>query len=496
MGMFRKLFITGEIDLYDALFQNKIAKKAESGLLNFADLATKKISDKVADIKTDLYLSGVIDTMPKITMEQISKVDAAVTGVENSIETLSPSNDKQEPSEISTEEQFDNFQNTRVVRRKNSRTRENDKPQTDYLYRKKSVCLDIENAIDKGFKEALETSKMTRFNYNITKKKAGYRFDYISIDFEDPTDEEYFIKKHNFILKRIGKYLSPKQDKRGQKVKRNLYFNSVNRKLISSYNGYTLAIEKIESSIMDRRNYYHLLSPNSLEFVVEVNGEPRVFDMAKSPHPLIMGTTGAGKSAMQNSMISSFIENNTKDSLSLELISPKLDADGNDFTKFSNSELLTAPVLTPIGKEIEEFLEEVVQYCERAVQLMKMRELQISKGIAPSAYHILAIDEIVDVVAIQAGSKKANKLRNKIIYLLNAIAMKGRSSKVHLFLATQSPRADYIGAIKSNLNFISLKVSNSIEAKVSGFLEADELLGRGDGFLNIDGELVRFQSPM
>jgi len=108
LNTLRKIFITGEIDVFD---------KVSNSVLDFASLSAKGVAHRFEDIQTELYLSGISEKMPKITMEQILKVDSYASTVNyQSPVTHNTSNAKNS--------QYDTTQNTTVNRRNNAPKKE------------------------------------------------------------------------------------------------------------------------------------------------------------------------------------------------------------------------------------------------------------------------------------------------------------------------------------------------------------------------------------
>lgn len=214
------------------------------------------------------------------------------------------------------------------------------------------------------------------------------------------------------------------------------------------------------------------------------------FSSANSPHLLIGGTTGSGKSEALNTLLGGLIHFYSADELRLLLIDPK----GTELTHLEDSPFLDG--------EIGIFDTDAVNLLERAVAEMDRRyalfkagrvrsldEYNRKSGEAVVPWWVVVLDEYADLTS-DPDAKKS------IEALLKRLAQKARAAGIHLIIATQKPSAEVISTnLRSNLPAqLALRVKSATESRVimdeSG---AEALAGRGDAFLKSEGRLTRVQ---
>jgi DNA segregation ATPase FtsK/SpoIIIE, S-DNA-T family len=214
-------------------------------------------------------------------------------------------------------------------------------------------------------------------------------------------------------------------------------------------------------------------------------GVPVVCDLAKMPHLLIAGTTGAGKTVCVNSIILSMLFNASPDELKFILVDPKM----VEMAMFNKLPHLICPVLTN-AKKVSSALSWLVGEMEARYKLFarvsarnitmfnqkakegKFKDDPDVPGTLP--YIVLVIDELADLMAVAS-----NEIENAITRL----AQLSRAVGIHIILATQRPSVDVItGVIKANFPArISFKVASKVDSRtVLDMNGADKLLGRGD----------------
>jgi S-DNA-T family DNA segregation ATPase FtsK/SpoIIIE len=229
----------------------------------------------------------------------------------------------------------------------------------------------------------------------------------------------------------------------------------------------------------------------------DIVGVPVVADLAKMPHCLVAGTTGAGKSVGINAMILSLLYKAEARDVRLILIDPKM----LEMSVYEGIPHLLCPVVTDM-KQAANALNWGVGEMERRYKLMsklgvrnvagynkklaeaaeKGESIPTRSASRPSApeplerlpYIVVVIDELADLMMV---------VGKKIEELIARLAQKARASGVHLILATQRPSVDVItGLIKANIpTRLSFQVSSKIDSRTildqSG---AEALLGMGD----------------
>ncbi len=211
----------------------------------------------------------------------------------------------------------------------------------------------------------------------------------------------------------------------------------------------------------------------------DVNGRYVVYDLAKMPHLLIAGATGAGKSVCINCIISTFLMTRTPDELRLVMIDPKM----VELTGYNGVPHLQCPVITEMDKVVGA-LRLVVQEMQRRYDVFSKAGVRNLDGYRmkiedePNAekipYLVVIVDELADLMLMAPAEVEP---------LLQRIAQMGRASGIHLILATQRPSVDVItGVIKANVpTRIAFAVSSLTDSRVILDLPgAERLLGRGD----------------
>jgi S-DNA-T family DNA segregation ATPase FtsK/SpoIIIE len=219
-------------------------------------------------------------------------------------------------------------------------------------------------------------------------------------------------------------------------------------------------------------------SPLSVWLGKDVAGKAVGADLAKMPHLLVAGTTGAGKSACINGMLSSVLLNATPREMKLVLIDPK-QVELNHYEGIPH--LLTPVITSPrmAANALQNLVKEMEDRYSR-MSLAKTRNLPelnkslVERGDQPLPYILCIIDELADLMMVAPADVEDSIIR---------IAQKARAVGIHLVLATQSPRVDVItGMIKANVpSRIAFAVSSQTDSRV--ILDqngAETLLGKGD----------------
>jgi S-DNA-T family DNA segregation ATPase FtsK/SpoIIIE len=219
-------------------------------------------------------------------------------------------------------------------------------------------------------------------------------------------------------------------------------------------------------------------SPLTVWLGKDVSGKAIGADLAKMPHILVAGTTGAGKSACINAMLSSILLNATPDEARLVLVDPKQ----VELNHYEDVPHLLTPVITS-PRQAANALQNLVREMEwrygimamkRTRSLNELNKVREEEGDKRLPYILCVIDELADLMMVAPGDVEDSIIR---------IAQKARAVGIHLVLATQSPRVDVItGMIKANVpSRIAFAVSSQIDSRV--ILDqngAESLLGMGD----------------
>jgi S-DNA-T family DNA segregation ATPase FtsK/SpoIIIE len=219
-------------------------------------------------------------------------------------------------------------------------------------------------------------------------------------------------------------------------------------------------------------------SPLTVWLGKDIGGRAIGADLAKMPHLLVAGTTGAGKSACVNSMLSSILLRATPHEVRLVLVDPKqvelnhYDAIPHLLTPVITSPRMAANALQNLVKEME--TRYGTMSLARTRSLPELNRAREKRGDPPLPYILCVIDELADLMMVAPADVEDSIIR---------LAQKARAVGIHLVLATQSPRVDVItGMIKANVpSRIAFAVSSQTDSRV--ILDqngAESLLGQGD----------------
>ena len=263
--------------------------------------------------------------------------------------------------------------------------------------------------------------------------------------------------------------------------------------------------------IIGSRVYEEQSSPLTLALGKDIAGKSVVADLAKMPHLLVAGTTGAGKSVAINAMVLSLLYKASPEDVRLIMIDPKM----LELSVYEGIPHLLAPVVTDM-KDAANSLRWCVAEMDRRYKLMaelKVRNLagynrkvraaiEAGKPIPDPVYAALNADddtvEVPDlqplpniVVIIDELADMMMLVGKKVEELIARLAQKARASGIHLVVATQRPSVDVItGLIKANIpSRIAFQVSARVDSRTildqSG---AENLLGQGDMLFLPGGE--------
>jgi S-DNA-T family DNA segregation ATPase FtsK/SpoIIIE len=219
-------------------------------------------------------------------------------------------------------------------------------------------------------------------------------------------------------------------------------------------------------------------SPLTVWLGKDVAGKAIGADLAKMPHLLVAGTTGAGKSGAINAMLSSVLLRASPHEVRLMLVDPKqvelnhYDSIPHLLTPVITSPRMAANALQNLVKEME--TRYGIMSLARTRSLIELNKARARRDEAPLPYILCVIDELADLMMVAPADVEDSIIR---------LAQKARAVGIHLVLATQSPRVDVItGMIKANVpSRIAFAVSSQTDSRV--ILDqngAESLLGQGD----------------
>ncbi len=212
----------------------------------------------------------------------------------------------------------------------------------------------------------------------------------------------------------------------------------------------------------------------------DISGEAQLIDLIQTPHLLIAGATGSGKSVCVNSIICSILYRKAPEDVRILLIDPKI----VELKAYNDIPHLLTPVVTDPKRAFQ-----ALQYCidemERRYSLLdntgardiRSYNKKASKHkltIQKIPYWVIVIDEFADLMATTGKEMEA---------VLARLAAMARAVGIHLVLATQRPSIDVItGLIKANIpSRIAFMVASKFDSRIIiDSVGAEKLLGQGD----------------
>lgn len=207
---------------------------------------------------------------------------------------------------------------------------------------------------------------------------------------------------------------------------------------------------------------------------LDVVGNLAMANLAKMPHLLIAGATGAGKSVGINTIIASILYNATPEEVRFLMVDPKrIELSGYE----GIPHLLHPVVVDP--KLASRALNWAVREMERRYRLLEEARVKSFDSYNETSgeklpYIVVIVDELADLMMVASKDVEAAIAR---------LAQMARAAGIHLILATQRPSVDVLtGLIKANFpTRISFKVSSKIDSRtILDASGAEHLLGAGD----------------
>ena len=207
---------------------------------------------------------------------------------------------------------------------------------------------------------------------------------------------------------------------------------------------------------------------------MDVVGNPVCADLARMPHLLIAGATGAGKSVAINGIICSLLLKSTPEEVRLLMVDPKR----IELSTYEAIPHLLHPVVVD-PKMASRALQWAVREMERRYCLMEEMRVKSFASYNNAVeeklpYIVIIIDELADLMMVSS---------NEVESAVARLAQMARAAGMHLILATQRPSVDVLtGLIKANFpTRMSFKVSSKIDSRtIIDTSGAEHLLGAGD----------------
>mgnify|MGYP004463756653 FL=1 len=221
----------------------------------------------------------------------------------------------------------------------------------------------------------------------------------------------------------------------------------------------------------------------------DIMGKVRWMEINSTPHLLVAGATGSGKSVCMNCIIASILMRARPDQVKLVMVDPKK----VELSMYNGIPHLLAPVVTD-PKKASIALKNIVAEMEKRYDILEHTKNKNIKGYnefcethpeyQKMPYIVVIIDELADLMLVAAKEVEDSIMR---------ITQMARAAGIHLIVATQRPSTDVItGVVKANIpSRISFAVSSSIDSRtILDMTGAEKLLGKGDMLFKPMGENV------
>ena len=249
----------------------------------------------------------------------------------------------------------------------------------------------------------------------------------------------------------------------------------------------TIGIElpnKVNTAVSFKEILSHLPEPNAKNLLAvglgkDIMGKVKWAEINATPHLLIAGATGSGKSVCINCIIASILMRTKPDEVKLVMVDPKK----VELTMYNGIPNLLMPVVTD-PKKASIALKNIVAEMEKRYNIFEDTKCKnivgyneycsTHPGNNKMPYIVVIIDELADLMLVAAKEVEDSIMR---------ITQMARAAGIHLIVATQRPSADIItGVIKANIpSRISFAVSSQIDSRtILDMGGAEKLLGKGD----------------
>jgi len=267
--------------------------------------------------------------------------------------------------------------------------------------------------------------------------------------------------------------------------------NNVRIEVLPGYVGVEVSNDSISTvylrSIIESAEFKNHPSKLAVAVGKDINGNTVVMDIAKTPHLLIAGATGSGKSVCINTIVSSILYKSTPQEVKLVMVDPKV----VELSVYNGIPHLLVPIVTDPRKaagalywavnEMEERYKKFAEFGVRDLDGYNKKLTASDETAVALPQIVIIIDELADLMMVAA---------NEVQDYICRLAQKARAAGMHLILATQRPSVDVItGLIKANIpSRISFAVSSAIDSRT--ILDgggAEKLMGKGDMLMMLSG---------
>ncbi|MBR3577063.1 MAG: DNA translocase FtsK [Clostridia bacterium] len=267
--------------------------------------------------------------------------------------------------------------------------------------------------------------------------------------------------------------------------------NNVRIEVLPGYVGVEVSNDSISTvylrSIIESPEFKNHSSKLAVAVGKDINGNTVVMDIAKTPHLLIAGATGSGKSVCINTIVTSILYKSTPQEVKLVMVDPKV----VELSVYNGIPHLLVPIVTDPRKAagalywaVSEMEDRYKKFAELGIRDLEGYNKKLTandENAVALPQIVIIIDELADLMMVAA---------NEVQDYICRLAQKARAAGMHLILATQRPSVDVItGLIKANIpSRISFAVSSAIDSRT--ILDgggAEKLMGKGDMLMMLSG---------